>query len=91
MWNFTGRAAIIPNLEGIEDLLSRKETAFMSQMDIASLKVENLFLGRHSMNTFIDIHVSIYLVYAMFYEYRATYTLLYTDALHNLVCIRANY
>ena len=46
MWNLTGRAAIIPNIEGIEDLISCKETATMSQTDISSIKVEDLFLGK---------------------------------------------
>ena len=45
MWNFTGRAAIIPDLTGIEDLLLFRETATMPQRDIASIKADDLFLG----------------------------------------------
>ena len=44
MWNLTGRAAIIPNIQGIENLMSCKETATMSQTDIGSIKVEDVFL-----------------------------------------------
>jgi hypothetical protein len=53
MWNFTGKAAIIPNLEGSEDLMSCKETATMPQTDIASLKVEEIFLCKYYMYTVI--------------------------------------
>ena len=44
MWNLTGRAAMIPNIQGIENLMSCKETATMSQTDTGSIKVEDLFL-----------------------------------------------
>ena len=46
MWNLTGRAAIIPDIEGIKDLMSCKETATMSQTDIGSIKVDELFLSK---------------------------------------------
>jgi hypothetical protein len=45
------KAAIIPNLEGIEDLMSCKETATMPQTDIASLKVEEICLCKYCMYT----------------------------------------
>ena len=46
MWNFTGRAAIIPDVKDIEDLMKCKETATMPQTDISSIKVEDLFIGK---------------------------------------------
>ena len=46
MWNFTGRAAMIPDLTGIEHLMSCRETATMPQRDIASIKADHLFLGK---------------------------------------------
>ena len=46
MWNLTGRAVIIPDIECIKDLMSCKETATMSQTDIGSIKVDDLFLGK---------------------------------------------
>ena len=49
MWNFTGRAAVIPNLENLGDLMSCRETAALPQMDIASVKVlgNNLFICKY--------------------------------------------
>ena len=46
MWNFTGRAAIIPDIMDIEDLINCKETATMPQTDMSSIKVEDLFIGK---------------------------------------------
>lgn len=46
MWNFTGRAVIIPDLADIIELLSCKETVTEPQIDIESLKSEDVFLGK---------------------------------------------
>ena len=45
MWNFTGCAAIIPDLTDVEDLLTRKETTTCPQIDMSSLTVEDILLG----------------------------------------------
>lgn len=46
MWNFTGRAAIVPDLSEIDDLFSCKETTSQSQIEIASLTADDLLLGK---------------------------------------------
>ena len=46
MWNFTGRAAVIPDMSSIVDLLSCKETTTESQTDIADLQCEDILLGK---------------------------------------------
>lgn len=47
MWNFTGRAVIIPDIKDIENnLMSCRETAMMPQRDITSTKADDLFLGK---------------------------------------------
>jgi hypothetical protein len=46
MWNFTGRAAVIPDLSDIADLISCEETATQPQIDITSLKADDIFLGK---------------------------------------------
>jgi hypothetical protein len=48
MWNFTGRAAIIPNLAEVKHLLECKETTTYPQIDISSLKVEHILLGKNT-------------------------------------------
>ena len=45
MWNFTGRAAIIPDLTEVKKLLECKETTTCPQIDISSLKVNDILLG----------------------------------------------
>ena len=50
MWNFTGRAAIIPNLSDIADLISCKVTMTQPQIDITSLKADDIFLGEDITN-----------------------------------------
>ncbi len=47
MWNFTGRAAVIPNLENLGDLMSCRETAALPQTDIASVKVQDILLSNN--------------------------------------------
>ncbi|KAK3745448.1 hypothetical protein QZH41_016246 [Actinostola sp. cb2023] len=44
MWNFTGRGAIVPNLEGIEHLLQCSSTAVNSQIDFEDLVADNILL-----------------------------------------------
>ena len=46
MWNFTGRAAVIPDMSSIVDLLSCKETTMESQVDITDLQCEDILLGK---------------------------------------------
>jgi hypothetical protein len=46
MWNFTGRAAIIPDLADMTDLITCKETTTQPQIDITSIKPEDIFLGK---------------------------------------------
>ena len=46
MWNFTGRAAIIPDVKDLKDVMLCKETATLSQTDISSIKVEDILLGK---------------------------------------------
>ncbi|KAK3696834.1 hypothetical protein QZH41_011722 [Actinostola sp. cb2023] len=43
MWNFTGRGAIVPNLDGIE-LLQCESTAVHSQIDFSELTVDDISL-----------------------------------------------
>ena len=45
MWNFTGRAAIIPDLTEVKHLFECEETTTNPQIDISSLKVEDILLG----------------------------------------------
>ena len=45
MWNFTGRAAIIPELTEVKHLLECEETTTKPQIDISSLKIEDILLG----------------------------------------------
>ncbi|KAK3727617.1 hypothetical protein QZH41_006001 [Actinostola sp. cb2023] len=44
MWNFTGRGAIVPNLDGIEHLLQCESTAVHSQIDFSELTVDDISL-----------------------------------------------
>ena len=46
MWNFTGRAAIVPDLSEIGDLFSCKENTTRSQIEITSLTANDLLLGK---------------------------------------------
>ena len=45
MWNFTGRAALLPNLNGIEHLLHDDKACLEPQGSIKELKAEQVFLG----------------------------------------------
>ena len=45
MWNFTVRGAIIPDISGMKDLMTCKETATMSQIDVSQIQAEDIFLG----------------------------------------------
>ena len=45
MWNFTGRGALVPNLEGIEDLFQTEETCSQPQRPVKELVVEDVLLG----------------------------------------------
>ena len=46
IWNFTGRAAIIPDVNDLKDVMLCKETATLSQTDISSVKVEDILIGK---------------------------------------------
>ena len=67
MWNFTGRAAIIPDIKDVEDLMNCKETATMPQTNISSIKVEDMFIGKvkcvlmtfNKMQTCIQVYSSV--------------------------------
>ena len=45
MWNFTGRGALVPNLEGIEDLFQTEETCSQPQRPVKELIAEDVLLG----------------------------------------------
>ena len=45
MWNFTVRGAIIPNCDDIKELPSTKETSENPQLQLSSLKADDLFIG----------------------------------------------
>ena len=47
-WNFTGRAAIIPDLSDIDDLLACKENMTEPQIDITNLQPKDMLLGENS-------------------------------------------
>ena len=47
MWNFTGQAAVIPDIADIEELMKCRTTVTMSQKDVTSIKNYNLFLGKN--------------------------------------------
>ena len=46
MWNFTGRAAIIPDVEDLKDFFLCKETATLPQTDISSIEAKDILLGK---------------------------------------------
>ena len=46
MWNFTGRAVIIPDLADITELLSFKENTTELQIYIESIMPEDILLGK---------------------------------------------
>ncbi|CAB4033757.1 Hypothetical predicted protein [Paramuricea clavata] len=45
MWNFTVRGAIIPNFDGVRDLLDNPEMTQEQQKQLTTLKPEDLFIG----------------------------------------------
>jgi hypothetical protein len=45
MWNFTVRGAIIPNCDGVHDLLDNPEMTQEPQKQLTTLKPEDLFIG----------------------------------------------
>ena len=45
-YNYIGRGAILPNLDGLEHLLQCPATASHSQIDFADLKADDINLGR---------------------------------------------
>ena len=47
MWNFTGRAVVIPDIADIEELMKCPTTVTMSQTDVTSIKSDDLFLGKN--------------------------------------------
>ncbi|XP_078667368.1 uncharacterized protein LOC144909179 [Branchiostoma floridae x Branchiostoma belcheri] len=47
MWNFTVRMAIKPNLEGIKELFTAKETAEVPQKPVEDLTADDIFLHSH--------------------------------------------
>ena len=73
MWNFTGRAAIVPDLFDVNELLSCEENTCRSQIDITSLSVEHILLGKKTylLNLFsscvYNLHLSMYFVHALRY------------------------
>ncbi|CAB4017640.1 Hypothetical predicted protein [Paramuricea clavata] len=44
MWNFTVRVAIIPNCDGVRDLLDNPEMTQGPQKQLTTLKPEDLFI-----------------------------------------------
>ena len=46
MWNFTGRAVMIPDLTDITELLSCKETTTELQIDMEFIMPEDILLGK---------------------------------------------
>ena len=43
---FLGRAAIVPNLDGLEHLLQCSSTAVRSQIEFEDLKADDIMLGK---------------------------------------------
>lgn len=58
MWNFTGRAAIIPDIKDVEDLINCKETATMPQEDMFIGKVKCVLMTFNKMQTCIQVYPS---------------------------------
>lgn len=45
MWNFTVRGAIIPNCDGVRDMIDDPKMTQEPQKQLTTLKPENLFIG----------------------------------------------
>ena len=73
MWNFTGRAEILPDLFHVKELLSCEENTCRSQINITSLSVEHILLDKKTFlfNLFsscvYNLHSSMYFVLALRY------------------------
>jgi hypothetical protein len=50
MWNFTGRAAIIPDTQDIQDLLLCQKTATLPKADISTVNAESIPLGKKKLS-----------------------------------------
>jgi hypothetical protein len=62
MWNFTVRGLLVPHLEGIQDLLSSRETAAESQHDVKDFNFEDIALDSNVEHCAIwTAHVDNYL------------------------------
>ena len=62
MWNFTVRGLLIPHLEGIDDLLSSRETATESQHDVKKFDFKDIALESNSEHCALwTTHVENYL------------------------------
>ena len=64
MWNFTARAAVIPDLSDVTHLLSCKETTCEPQIDMTDLQPEDVFLGTNN----------FFLIFSFFYIIKASST-----------------
>ena len=46
MWNFTVRAALVPNLDGMEDLLGNSDNYLKPQGELRKLEAKDILLGK---------------------------------------------
>ena len=60
MWNFTGRAVVIPDIADIEELMKCPTTATMSQTDVTSIISDDLFLGKNYFQMWIIINCNCF-------------------------------
>ena len=73
VWNFTGHALIIPNIDGIQHLFREKKTALESQQDPLSLEPEEVFYTSYKDKV------------ELWQKYRDMYLLSIMDAAYNKV------
>jgi hypothetical protein len=60
MWNFTVRGMLIPNLDGIEELLMSTETACQSQHNVINFKFEDISLENNKHSELWNKHLDCY-------------------------------
>lgn len=48
MWNFTGRGAIAPDMNGLEDLMKTPETVIKPQKDISQVNSDDVLIGKNA-------------------------------------------
>ena len=73
VWNFTGQALIIPNIDGIQHLFREKKTALESQQDPLSLEPEEVLYTSYKDKV------------ELWEKYRDMYLLSIMDAAYNKV------